>query len=149
MQVGARYYDAQVGRFVTRDTVLSQKPYLYCSHDPINHLDPSGHSFIGTLIGIGAGLVVVGLIGSAILIATGGAGLAVSPWIVEPIMGAIGGFAGGFLTGLYDHEDPWQEGHKGMWYGILAGLGTGGSASGPLGTLLRYRFYRFFFRPDL
>ena len=26
--VGARYYDAQVGRFITRDTDLSQKPYL-------------------------------------------------------------------------------------------------------------------------
>jgi RHS repeat-associated protein len=41
--VGARYYDSQVGRFVTRDTELDQKPYLYCEHDPINHLDPSGH----------------------------------------------------------------------------------------------------------
>ncbi len=29
MHVGARYYDAQVGRFITRDTVLSEHPYLY------------------------------------------------------------------------------------------------------------------------
>ena len=42
-QVGARYYDAQVGRFVTRDTYLNQHPYLYCDHDPINKVDPSGH----------------------------------------------------------------------------------------------------------
>jgi RHS repeat-associated protein len=41
--LGARYYDPQVGRFLTRDTYLDQKPYLYCDHDPINHLDPSGH----------------------------------------------------------------------------------------------------------
>ena len=41
--VGARYYDAQVGRFVTRDTLLSGHPYLYCEHDPINGADPSGH----------------------------------------------------------------------------------------------------------
>jgi RHS repeat-associated protein len=41
--VGARYYDAQVGRFVTRDTVLSQKAYLYCEHDPVNNVDPDGH----------------------------------------------------------------------------------------------------------
>jgi len=149
MQVGARYYDAQVGRFITRDTFLDQHPYLYCHHDPVNCVDPSGHSLIGGLIGIGVGLVVVGLIGSAILIATGGAGLALSPWIVEPIMGAIGGFAGGFVTGLYDHEDPWRDGWNGIWYGIAGGLGTGGSATGPLGTFLRYRFYRFFFRPDL
>jgi RHS repeat-associated protein len=44
MHVGARYYDAQVGRFITRDTLLDQKPYLYCEHDPINGLDPSGHA---------------------------------------------------------------------------------------------------------
>jgi len=44
MHVGARYYDAQVGRFLTRDTVLSEHPYLYCEHEPVNHLDPSGHA---------------------------------------------------------------------------------------------------------
>jgi RHS repeat-associated protein len=26
MHVGARYYDAQVGRFITRDTVLTEHP---------------------------------------------------------------------------------------------------------------------------
>ncbi len=41
--VGARYYDAQVGRFVIRDTVLSEHPYLYCEHDAVNAVDPSGH----------------------------------------------------------------------------------------------------------
>ncbi|HLJ68170.1 MAG TPA: RHS repeat-associated core domain-containing protein [Chloroflexota bacterium] len=41
--VGARYYDAQVGRFITRDTDLSERPYLYCNHDPVNAVDPSGH----------------------------------------------------------------------------------------------------------
>ena len=43
MQVGARYYDTQVGRFITRDTYLDQHPYLYCNHDPVNFVDPSGH----------------------------------------------------------------------------------------------------------
>src|SRR5579872_5239533 len=41
--VGARYYDAQVGRFITRDTDLNQHPYAYCNHDPINYVDPTGH----------------------------------------------------------------------------------------------------------
>jgi len=41
--VGARYYDAQVGRFTTRDTELDQHPYLYCNHDPVNATDPTGH----------------------------------------------------------------------------------------------------------
>jgi RHS repeat-associated protein len=43
VHVGSRYYDKQVGRFITRDTVLSQHPYLYCEHNPANMSDPSGH----------------------------------------------------------------------------------------------------------
>ena len=49
--VGARYYDAQVGRFISRDTFLDQKPYLYCAHDPINCLDPSGHELVDQILG--------------------------------------------------------------------------------------------------
>jgi RHS repeat-associated protein len=41
--VGARYYDAQTGSFISRDTVLSQFPYGYCDGDPVNATDPSGH----------------------------------------------------------------------------------------------------------
>jgi RHS repeat-associated protein len=47
MHVGARYYDAQVGRFITRDTVLSEHPYLYCEHDAADAVDPSGHGVVG------------------------------------------------------------------------------------------------------
>jgi RHS repeat-associated protein len=43
VHVGARYYDAQAGLFLTRDTYLEQKPYLYCEHDPVNRVDPTGH----------------------------------------------------------------------------------------------------------
>ncbi len=43
MKVGARYYDPQTGSFITRDTYLDQKPYLYCEHDPVNGVDPTGH----------------------------------------------------------------------------------------------------------
>jgi RHS repeat-associated protein len=42
-KVGARYYDATFGRFITRDTVLSQSPYAYCNSDPVNFSDPTGH----------------------------------------------------------------------------------------------------------
>jgi hypothetical protein len=56
--VGARYYDPQVGLFITRDTHLDQKPYLYCEHDPVNCLDPSGHIV----------LLVIGLVGGAFAI---------------------------------------------------------------------------------
>jgi RHS repeat-associated protein len=42
-KVGARYYDATFGRFLTRDTDLSQSPYAYCNGDPVNLSDPTGH----------------------------------------------------------------------------------------------------------
>jgi hypothetical protein len=38
----ARYYDPQVGRFISRDVVLSEHPYLYCEHEPVNAVDPQG-----------------------------------------------------------------------------------------------------------
>ncbi|MDW8321237.1 MAG: RHS repeat-associated core domain-containing protein, partial [Armatimonadota bacterium] len=36
LHVGARYYDPQVGRFLSRDAVLSEHPYLYCEHEPVH-----------------------------------------------------------------------------------------------------------------
>jgi len=44
MKVGARYYDPELGVFLTRDADLTQKPYAYCDGDPVNFTDPSGHS---------------------------------------------------------------------------------------------------------
>ena len=44
LQAGARYYDPQVGRFITRDTHLNQRPYIYCNGDPVNRSDPNGHA---------------------------------------------------------------------------------------------------------
>ena len=87
MQVGARYYDAQVGRFITRDTYLSQKPYQYCEHDPVNAVDPSGHenerivtagndvmAVGGGIAGIGAIIAIVpgGQVAGGVIVAVGG-----------------------------------------------------------------------------
>jgi RHS repeat-associated protein len=49
---GARYYDPVSGRFLTADDrtggALADRdvmnPYAYCLNDPINYVDPSGHS---------------------------------------------------------------------------------------------------------
>jgi RHS repeat-associated protein len=55
----ARYYDPSVGRFLTRDTYpvnyndpVDLNRYVYVANDPINAIDPSGHSiveFVGNL----------------------------------------------------------------------------------------------------
>jgi len=49
-KVGARYYDPTLKCFLTRDTELGQKPYAYCDGDPVNHVDPSGHSVLNILL---------------------------------------------------------------------------------------------------
>lgn len=49
----ARYYDPEIGRFITEDSYegedqdsLSLNLYTYCENDPINLIDPSGHEAI-------------------------------------------------------------------------------------------------------
>ncbi len=46
----ARYYDPYIGRFISEDSYwgedinpLSLNLYTYCTNDPIQHIDPSGH----------------------------------------------------------------------------------------------------------
>ena len=39
---GARYYDAEVGRFISEDSNPNTNPYVYCSNDPTNKFDPDG-----------------------------------------------------------------------------------------------------------
>ncbi|MCX6360879.1 MAG: RHS repeat-associated core domain-containing protein [Armatimonadetes bacterium] len=76
--VGARYYDAQVGRFITRDTVLSEHPYLYCEHEPVGFVDPSGHMTARTRYWRGPTLIICAEIVGAV-IAIGGTGGAILP----------------------------------------------------------------------
>ena len=49
---GARYYDPEIGRFITADTII-QSPYdpqtfnryTYCRNNPLKYIDPTGHIF--------------------------------------------------------------------------------------------------------
>ncbi|MBL8066237.1 MAG: RHS repeat-associated core domain-containing protein [Chthonomonadaceae bacterium] len=52
--LGNRYYDASIGRFLSRDPIKDGPNwYSYCLNDPINRADPSGHELL-TLLVIGA-----------------------------------------------------------------------------------------------
>ena len=69
----SRYYDPEIGRFISPDSVEYIEPssisglnlYVYCCNDPINMYDPSGHFalstfLIGLAIGFGVGAIVGG-----------------------------------------------------------------------------------------
>jgi RHS repeat-associated protein len=49
---GARYYDSEIGRFVTRDPELGRignpqtlNRYTYCINNPLKYIDPDGHDY--------------------------------------------------------------------------------------------------------
>jgi RHS repeat-associated protein len=110
-KVGARYYDPELGVFLTRDADLTQKPYAYCNGDPVNFIDSNGHgptkrfwywAGAGLLmgveaVGVGAGIVT----GNPYLTYASGAGL------VGTAMWAYGGDPGGpFWTSNKGSKPP-------------------------------------------
>lgn len=123
--MGHRFYDPEIGRFISPDDVDYLDPtsigglnlYAYCNNDPVNYYDPSGHIAIsiGLLI---AGFVVGALVGAGSSIITQG------------------------LTDGFENINGWQvllDGTIGGISGLLAfsGVGALGSAaiSGGLGFI--------------
>lgn len=98
--LNARYYSPVWRRFISPDDTAYIDPesvnglnlYCYCNNDPVNCVDPSGHSVIITsLIAFGIGAVLGGLYGGLSAAANGqnvGAGIAI-------------GFIVGGLTGFF------------------------------------------------
>jgi len=72
--LGSRYYDSQVGRFISADEagylgangdLNSYNLYAYCSNNPVMYSDPSGH-FVISISALVVGIVAGAVIGSAI-----------------------------------------------------------------------------------
>lgn len=124
----ARYYDAQIGRFVSPDTIVpdwrdpqSLNRYSYCLNNPLKYVDPSGHSIAGALgqliagvlAGIGTAAAQGGdlLFGAILSLVVGVAFLPIG-WVGIPLGAlftlSITGLMGGLMAG-----------------GIAAGIGSG------------------------
>jgi RHS repeat-associated protein len=119
-QVGARYYDAQVGRFLTRDIVLNEAPYIYCYADPINFIDPDGH-LPGWIRGALVGIAVVGLVTVAATILVPAAATAAGGVIGGIVIGGIAGAAGGIAGYGYGADDPGEITWGGIGKAAIAG----------------------------
>ncbi|MFG3101732.1 RHS repeat-associated core domain-containing protein [Streptomyces sp. NPDC048182] len=97
--LGARYYDANIGRFTQPDPSGQEKnPYLYAEGDPINRIDPTGlwtgWDTVATAFATAA-LITAIPTGGASLTVAGGIGLAVSQ----------AGFVGAIACGVSDENE--------------------------------------------
>ena len=126
-----RYYDPEIGRFMTIDDISYLDPesinglnlYAYCLNNPIKYSDPNGTSItLGVILGI---VALVGLITTCVGVATDnnivtavGLTMVAIPALISGGMALIGGItAGATLTAIIGGGT------------VLAGIGTGLFAS--------------------
>ena len=105
----ARYYDPDVGRFISMDDIAYLNPeainglnlYAYCGNNPVMHVDENGNAWWEfwnwdwQTILVGVGLVVTAVAAVALSVATFGAGTPVAMGIVAGVT-----LAAGVLTGI-------------------------------------------------
>ena len=127
-----RYYDPEVGRFISRDSIEYADPetinglnlYAYCGNNPVMGYDPTGTTDLWEWV-LGA-IIVVGLVAGAIF--TGGAVAAV-------FAGAAIGGAISYCTQLYSGELNWAQFALDIGVGALTGA-IGASGISALGSTL-------------
>ncbi len=69
-----RFYNPELRRFITRDNVHTDNRYGYAHGDPVNYIDPTGHSAVGTYAGGGVA-IGIGLLGVLLAIPSVGTSL--------------------------------------------------------------------------
>ena len=124
----SRYYDPQVGRFISADDVsvmsldqdnlIQYNLYAYCLNNPVNRFDESGNWSLPNWakVAIGAATTVAAV---AITVATGGAA---APILIGVATSTLSSAAIGYITGgVQGMVDGACDGF--MWGGISA-LGT-------------------------
>jgi RHS repeat-associated protein len=137
MYYRARWYDPQLGRFVSEDPIgfrgRDVNLYGYVKNSPLSYRDPSGlqrcDPILGALVGAGAG-GTIGIIGGALFGPTVGATIGAlvgggGGTLVEPGGGTILGGGGGAAFGAAG--------------GAVAGPFVGGALGAGIGAYIGYR----------
>lgn len=123
----ARYYDPQIGRFLSPDTetptdkLAGLNRYAYAANDPVNHTDRNGHDFLGLS---GGTWLKIGVIAAGAVISATGVGGGIGGAII------VGAISGGITAGGMGYAD----GHRGwelagdIGKGAALGAATGGAS---------------------
>jgi len=125
---GARYYDPEIGRFITPDTIV-QAPfnpqtlnrYTYCNNNPLNYVDPTGHMwwFFAAALYIAAWVVV----GAVANVAIAGVSGQLTSWTA--VWAALGS---GAIAGAVAGAGSFVPGAGTILGGALIGIVAGGAA---------------------
>jgi len=111
LHVGARYYEAAVGRWISRDALFGQvdntqtiNHYTYVSNDPVNYVDPAGQwkrpwivrvVLKGIVVGsVGATTAILGVVDLVVI----NVGVAVGEALGGPPGAVVGGVVGGGIA---------------------------------------------------
>ena len=124
--LNARYYDPEVGRFISADSIDYLVPetinginlYAYCNNNPVMYTDPSGRAWWQIFVSI----VIIGVT-AVVAVATAGTAIGVIA-AGAAIGGAVGGIAGG-ATGAIDAAINGGDIFEGFANGMLSGTVTG------------------------
>ena len=145
-----RYYDPEVGRFITIDDISYLDPdtvnglnlYAYCGNNPVMRVDPNGNKWWEWLLfGIGAVLVVASAV--VLTVTTGGAatGLigaiavgAAKGALIGAAVGSVVGIAGGAIYAGVTGADMGQSILSGFLIGFGAGAIVGAVIGGAVGA---------------
>ncbi|MCJ1396750.1 hypothetical protein MMC18_009642 [Xylographa bjoerkii] len=126
----SRFYDPGQMAFVSMNSSLKENRYAYCSGDPINLVDPSGHSWTAYGVGMSAG-IAVGIVMSLVVGPVAGAALsegASAVIITAMVGGAVGNVAAGAVAANVDRLDyGLAEVGRDALVGLIGGLATSGT----------------------
>ncbi|MEN8518037.1 RHS repeat-associated core domain-containing protein [Burkholderia sp. RS02] len=133
---GYRAYSPVLMRFHCPDSLSpfgpgGINPYTYCSGDPVNHIDPSGHISGQSIAGI-----VMGAIGLGLAIWTGGSSIVAAESLAAAIdatsatavvagTAAVAADATGIASGALEESDPKASAALG-WVSMALGLASMG-----------------------
>ena len=159
----ARYYDSDLGRFLSLDPVRLPgggcNYYLYCDGDPINRVDPMGTislTLTAVLVGVGIGIAVGALIGAGVELykqrdqptdwsqvgyaaliggALGGIGAAVAIVAGAALLGTLGVLGAGAAAGALGSAASYCVGALASGTFSWGGLGTAVVAGAAIGAL--------------